>query len=352
MKISDIDFRKMLTFTPDEGRVTLGKDRLLIFREEAFGTLRAMLIEQLGDELARVYLSKFGYRCGEGDFTAMKSMFAWDSEEDEITAGPVMHMWEGIVHVELAELTYDRSKGEFYTRVLWTNSYEAETHLKMIGKSDEPVCHTLTGYASGWCTAFMGSPIVAIETSCVGKGDEICVAEVRPAAAWGPEADRWKHALTADISIWRELDNKSKELRRYQQTLSELATPIIQVWDGVVVVPVIGVVDSKRSAEMMESVLERVTADAIECVIFDVTGVEVVDTYTASHIFKLAAATSLLGASFIMTGIRPDVARTLVQIGLDLGSLTTCRSLKEGLEKSFELLGLSVVGSRSRAFGV
>lgn len=350
MKISDIDFHKMLKFAPQEGRVTLGNDRLLIFREEAFGTLRAMLIEQLGDELARVYLSKFGYRCGEGDFKAMKSIFSWDSEEDELMAGPSLHMWEGIAKVDLTSLSFDRAKGEFQCSVVWTNSYEAEAHVRLMGPSDEPVCHTLTGYASGWSTAFMGQSIIAIETECVGKGDAKCLAELRPASAWGPEANRWKHALTADISIWRELDTKSKELRRYQQTLSELATPIIQVWDGVVVVPVIGVVDSKRSAEMMESVLERVTADAIECVIFDVTGVEVVDTYTASHIFKLAAATSLLGASFIMTGIRPDVARTLVQIGLELGSLTTCRSLKEGLEKSFELLGLSVVGSRPSGF--
>jgi len=345
MKISDIDFRKMLTFTPQEGRLTLATDRLLIFREEAFGTLRSMLMEQLGDELARVYLSKFGYRCGEGDFKVLNTMFTWDSEEDEFKAGPAMHMWEGIVHVEVLELQCNRSRGELYTKVLWKNSYEAETHLKFLGKSDESVCHTLTGYASGWSSAFMGKPMVAIETTCVGKGDAICTAEIRSADEWGPEATRWKQALTADISIWRELDTKSRELRRYQQTLSELATPIIQVWDGVVVVPVIGVVDSKRSAEMMESVLQRVTADAIECVIFDVTGVEVVDTYTASHIFKLSAATSLLGAAFIMTGIRPEVARTLVQIGLDLGNLTTCRSLKEGLEKSFELLGLSVVGA-------
>jgi rsbT co-antagonist protein RsbR len=192
----------------------------------------------------------------------------------------------------------------------------------------------------------MERPMLAIETSCLGRGDAACFAKIRPSDAWGPEADRWRHALTANVSIWQELDNKSKELRRYQKTLYELASPIIQVWDGVVVVPVIGVVDSKRSAEMMEAVLERVAADAIRCVIFDVTGVEVVDTYTASYIFKLATATSLLGASFIMTGIRPEVARTLVQLGLDLGSLTTARSLKEGLEKSFELLGLAVVGSR------
>lgn len=344
MKTSDIDFRKMLTFAPEEGRLMLGKDRLLIFREEAFGTLRSMLIEQLGDELARVYLSKFGFRCGEGDFKALNSLYTWDTEQDELGAGPAMHMWEGIVHVETANLEMDRARGHFDMTVIWRNSYEAETHLAHLGRSDEPVCHTLTGYASGWCSAFMGRSAVAIETMCVGKGDDVCTGVIRMADAWGPEAFRWKHALTADVSIWKELDNKSKELRRYQRTLSELATPIIQVWDGVVVVPVIGVVDSRRSAEMMESVLERVTQDAIQCVIFDVTGVEVVDTYTASHIFKLAAATRLLGAAFIMTGIRPDVARTLVQIGLDLASLTTCRSLKEGLEKSFELMGLSVVG--------
>jgi rsbT co-antagonist protein RsbR len=236
----------------------------------------------------------------------------------------------------------DRPKGEFHMEVAWQSSYEASTHVAMLGTSDVPVCHTLTGYASGWASAHMRKAVVAVEHQCVGKGDDVCTGELRLAEAWGPEADRWKKALTADLSIWRELEHKSRELKRYQRTISELATPIIQVWDGVVVVPVIGVVDSKRSAEMMESVLERVARDGIACVIFDVTGVEVVDTYTASHIFKLATAAGLLGASFLMTGIRPEVARTLVQIGLDLTDLSTCRTLKEGLEKSFELLGLSV----------
>jgi anti-anti-sigma factor len=332
----------MLDFRPEEGRITLGTDRLLIFREEAFATLRVMLIDQLGDELARVYLAKFGYRCGAGDYKALTSAYTWDSEVEELSAGPMMHMWEGIVAVETTHLNMNRAKGEFHMKVTWRNSYEASTHLKMLGTSDLPVCHTLTGYASGYVSALMGVPIVAIERACVGKGDEVCLGELRVEKDWGPEADRWKLALAADLSIWRELDNKSKEIRRYQKTLSELATPIIQVWDGVVVVPVIGVVDSKRSAEMMEAVLERVAADAIQHVIFDVTGVEVVDTYTASHIFKLATATGLLGASFIITGIRPEVARTLVQVGLELRNLTTCRTLKEGLATSFERMGLRV----------
>ena len=123
MKISDIDFRKMLTFAPQEGRLMLGKDRLLIFREEAFGTLRSMLMEQLGDELARVYLSKFGYRCGEGDYKALMEMFTWESDEDRLAAGPAMHMWEGIVHVELSNLVINRDKGELFTDISWTNSY-------------------------------------------------------------------------------------------------------------------------------------------------------------------------------------------------------------------------------------
>jgi rsbT co-antagonist protein RsbR len=345
MKTTDIDFRKMLTFRPEEGRLLLGEDRLLIFRLDAFATLRKILIDQLGDKLAAVYLTQFGYRCGEGDHKALVKAYAWESELDELGAGPMMHMWEGLVHVETTELRMDRAKGELQMKITWSGSYEAEAHKATFGLSDEPVCHAMAGYASGYGTSFMGKPVIAIEHTCVGKGDPVCLGEIRTADAWGPEADTWKQVINADLSVWRELEMKSKEIGRYQRTLSEIATPIIQVWDGVVVVPVVGVVDSQRSSEMMETLLARVSADAIRCVIFDLTGVEVVDTYTADHIFKLIAATNLLGSYFVLTGIRPEVARTLVQLGVDTSRLATRRTLKEGLEKAFELLGLAVVES-------
>lgn len=343
MKIKDIDFRKMLVFQPEEGRLLLGSDRMLLFRQDAFATLRKLLIEQLGEKMARVYLSQFGYRCGAGDYKALSSMYPWDTEADAAAAGTAMHMWEGIVHVTTTAKHFDKAKGEYHMKVLWRNSYEGEVHKASFGASLEPVCHTMTGYASGYASAFLEKPVIAIEQECVGKGDAFCTCELRVADQWGPEADPWKEALNADVSLFRELQSKSEEIGRYQRTLSELRTPIIQIWDGVVVVPVVGVVDVQRSVDMMESLLHRVARDRVRCVIFDMTGVEVVDSFTADHIFKMVTATNLLGAFFIITGIRPEVARALVHIGLDMSRLATRRTLKEGLEKSFELLGYTVV---------
>ena len=173
------DFRKMLEFSPDTGRVLLGNDRIVMFRQEAFSTLRKLMIEQLGHKLASGLLAQFGYRCGVGDHKALNAQYKWDSEIDEMSAGPVMHMWEGIVHVEPKRLEFDRKAGTFYMYGLWRNSYEAEIHLAEFGQSDRPVCHTLTGYASGWCTAFFGAPLVAVERMCLGKGDPHCAFEIK-----------------------------------------------------------------------------------------------------------------------------------------------------------------------------
>lgn len=350
MKVADIDFKKMLEFSPETGRLLLGADRLLLFRQEAFSTLRKLMIEQLGEKLARGLLTQFGHRCGMGDHKALTGQFAWDTEQDEMSAGPVMHMWEGIVHVEPKTLTFNRKEGTFHMIGNWKNSYEAEIHLSEFGISEAPVCHTLTGYASGWCSAFMGIPLVAIETMCVGMGHEHCRFEIRKANEWGPEADMWKQSLEAtDTSLSVELERKLKEVEQYRSTMAALGTPIIQVWREVVVLPVIGAVDSRRSEQIMSTLVRRVADDEIRCVLLDLTGVDTVDTRTADQFVKMARAVSLLGAKCIITGVRAEVAQTLTRMGVELEGLQTLRSLKQGLEESLRILGYTVT-RRTRRF--
>ena len=108
MKVTEIDLSTMLKFSPDTGRLLLGSDRMLLFRQEAFATLRKLMIEQLGEKVSRGLLAQFGHRCGIGDHEALIKQYAWDSELDEMSAGPVMHMWEGIVHVQPTLLEFDR----------------------------------------------------------------------------------------------------------------------------------------------------------------------------------------------------------------------------------------------------
>ena len=122
-------------------------------------------------------------------------------------------------------------------------------------------------------------------------------------------------------------------IRRQQLVIQEMSTPILQVWDSVLVLPVVGVVDSRRAQEMMEQLLQEIIRMQARFVILDVTGMEIVDTSTADHIVKLIKSAELLGATCISTGIRPAVAQTMVEIGLDMSNLMTLRNLEAGLKE-------------------
>lgn len=137
-------------------------------------------------------------------------------------------------------------------------------------------------------------------------------------------------SLNATLDAMRE---QLETIRRQQLVIQELSTPILQVWDDVLVLPVVGVVDSRRAMEMMDQLLSEIVRLQSRYVILDVTGMEIVDTNTADHIIKLIKSAELLGATCIATGIRPAVAQTLVEIGLDMSHFITLRNLQAGLKE-------------------
>jgi len=140
-----------------------------------------------------------------------------------------------------------------------------------------------------------------------------------------------------------EIQTKNEEMIKVQEAaLKELSTPIIQIWDDVLTLPIIGIVDSRRSEEMMESLLTEVVETQSRCVIIDITGVEVVDTKTADHFLKMVKAIKLLGAECIITGISPEIAQTLTNIGVDLSQIKTLRNLQDGLKEAFHMLGITI----------
>ncbi|HLT38124.1 MAG TPA: XylR N-terminal domain-containing protein [Enhygromyxa sp.] len=340
MKLDDINLAQMLTFRPESGQVHLGEARMLIFRQDSLTVLRSLLYEQVGASLARSLLSRFGYQCGKGDFETLQNTYEWDTEEDRFGAGPAMHSWEGIVHVEPTLLEFDRETGHFHMTGIWRNSYEAEIHLEQFGQADAPVCHTLTGYASGWCSAFFGRPLIAIETRCAGCGHQHCEFEIRPVTTWGQRAAPWIESLEQTAySLAAELQRKIELVERQALAISELSTPVLEIWDDVLVLPVVGIVDTRRSIEIMEALLERISATHAKFVIIDVTGVEVVDTKTADYLTKVVRAASLLGTRCVLTGLSPAVAQTLVDVGANLGEIVTRRDLKDGLEVCLRALG-------------
>ena len=129
----------------------------------------------------------------------------------------------------------------------------------------------------------------------------------------------------------QELREKLDLIARQEEAIRELSTPIIEVWDGVLTLPLFGTIDSQRAGEVMQRLLEAITQKSATNAIIDLTGVEVVDTSTADHIGKLVNAVELLGGRCIITGIRPAVAQTMVQIGIDLTKIATLSTLREAL---------------------
>ncbi|WP_170229940.1 STAS domain-containing protein [Polyangium fumosum] len=131
--------------------------------------------------------------------------------------------------------------------------------------------------------------------------------------------------------IREELEARLALIERQEAVIRDLETPIIQVWENVLTLPMIGVVDSRRAARVMDDLLGAVSRASARFAILDLTGVEVVDTATAYHLVQMVHAIRLLGAEGILTGIRPTVAQTLVSLGVDLSGIPTHGTLRHGL---------------------
>jgi rsbT co-antagonist protein RsbR len=146
---------------------------------------------------------------------------------------------------------------------------------------------------------------------------------------------RWEAELETQLLRERE---KTLALERMRNAMQELSTPILEIWDDVLAMPVIGVVDSRRSADMMERLLREVEHKQCRFVIIDITGVEVIDTATADHFLKIVSAVGILGARCVLTGARGAVAQTLASLGMDLGSLVTLRNMKHALRECLKMM--------------
>ena len=129
---------------------------------------------------------------------------------------------------------------------------------------------------------------------------------------------------------------------RQQQELMELSTPVVTLWDGVLALPVIGTLDSSRTQVVMENLLQRIVETGAAIAIIDITGVPTVDTLTAQHLLKTVAAARLMGADCIISGIRPQIAQTIVHLGVDLGSVITKATLADAFTVALRRLGLGV----------
>jgi rsbT co-antagonist protein RsbR len=133
-----------------------------------------------------------------------------------------------------------------------------------------------------------------------------------------------------------------KRLEEQSRTIREISTPTIELWDRVLVLPVVGVIDSMRAQQMTNTMLNKIKETSAKVIILDIQGVAAVDTAVANHLIKITKATRLMGCQCIISGISPAVANTIVQLGIDMGDVKTNSTLRDALEHSFTIMNFEV----------
>ncbi len=156
----------------------------------------------------------------------------------------------------------------------------------------------------------------------------------------------WSATLLLDsLGLYTvEFFQKSREqlITRQQQEMLELSTPVVELWDGILALPLIGTLDSNRTQVVMQNLLEAIVAKETVIAIIDITGVPTVDTLVAQHLLKTVAAARLMGAECLISGIRPQIAQTIIHLGVDLGGVTTKATLADAFQIAMRKLGLAV----------
>jgi rsbT co-antagonist protein RsbR len=142
-----------------------------------------------------------------------------------------------------------------------------------------------------------------------------------------------------------EIFSKTREevVRRQQEELLELSTPVVKLWDGILALPIIGTLDSARTQVVMESLLQAIVQTNSRVAIIDITGVPTVDTVVAQHLLKTVTAARLMGADCIISGVRPQIAQTIVHLGINLLDVTTKSTLASAFSVALQRLGISFV---------
>lgn len=146
--------------------------------------------------------------------------------------------------------------------------------------------------------------------------------------------------ILRDITERKQVENL---ITQQSQALMDMSTPALKIWDGVLLLPLIGAIDTNRAQQIIESLLDAVVANDARVAVIDVTGVPIIDTTVAQHLLKTISAAAMLGARVIVTGISPEIAHTLVRLRVDFASIHTCGTLRTGVAEAVAFIGKQVV---------
>lgn len=159
-------------------------------------------------------------------------------------------------------------------------------------------------------------------------------------------------SLLDELGLWTtEVYQKAREevIWRQQEEMMELSTPVVKLWDRILALPIIGTLDSARTQMVMESLLQKIVETGSEVAIIDITGVPTVDTLTAQHLLKAVTAARLMGADCIISGIRPQIAQTIVYLGVDLADVTTKATLADAFILALKRTGATINSAPNRS---
>ena len=192
------DLMARLHFSTSDGRIWLDDQRMLLVHAKALGSLRREMIEALGAEVARGFLTRMGYHAGACDAQMARKVRPGTSLKDMFVVGPQMHCLEGIGLSEAVRLEFDVERGKHYGEFIWTSATEDEEHARHFAIGTEPMCWMQIGYASGFSTEFMGRPVLYREVECQSMGQPACRIVGRTVEEWGEEAARDMQYLQAE----------------------------------------------------------------------------------------------------------------------------------------------------------
>ncbi|HEY0875523.1 MAG TPA: sigma 54-interacting transcriptional regulator [Vicinamibacterales bacterium] len=218
MRARDLDLKELLEVDQAGGILRFASERVLLLDAVALGLLRRELIDTLGVTGARAVLTRFGYAHGWRTAENLRSALPWDSDDEWRQAGGRLHTLQGLVRVESPRESSTTSGAARMGDSVWHDSYEAEQHLLHLGAAEEPVCWTLTGFASGYLSRAYEQEVYCIEERCRGKGDAYCRLVGRPLAEWGD-------AITPHLPYYEKacldaaLSHVTEELKRVERRL-------------------------------------------------------------------------------------------------------------------------------------
>jgi rsbT co-antagonist protein RsbR len=157
--------------------------------------------------------------------------------------------------------------------------------------------------------------------------------------------------LDMGLAIDTYINSRERTIREQQEAIQELPTPVLPFREGMLLVPIIGMIDTQRARALTEQLLGAVRDNRAKVVVMDITGVQAVDSKVGNHLVQTVEAARLMGATVIAAGISPEIAQTMVTLGIDLGRMTTLGDLQSGIERAEELLGYTVTRTRARSHG-